>query len=111
MKAVLAHRTRVSSSVVRQLFISTVASQIDYAASVCCHVRLDTTVAVEFEQPFEPVQRVTSQAMWAGSQCSPRHGRRREGIETTVVRLRARILSSDHLPYFAKGPPSGLAVP
>jgi hypothetical protein len=45
----------LSPLVARQLFTSTVASKIDYAASTCCSIRLETTVAAEIEQPFETI--------------------------------------------------------
>jgi hypothetical protein len=56
-----------SPSVACQLFISTVASKIDYAAFRCCLIRLNTAVTAEIEQPFEIIQRVALQATAGGS--------------------------------------------
>ncbi|OKP12963.1 hypothetical protein PENSUB_1345 [Penicillium subrubescens] len=57
MKAVLArrHLRVLPPSVARQLFISTVASKIDYAASVWCPARKDTVIPPGIGRLFEPV--------------------------------------------------------
>ncbi|KAI2669422.1 hypothetical protein LCP963914a_9931 [Penicillium roqueforti] len=95
MKAVLALRRLrgLPPSVARQLFTSTVASKIDYAASVWCPLRLDATIAAGIIRPFETVQRVASQAIVGVSRSTALAIAEAEaGIEPTVVRLRARIL-------------------
>ncbi|KAJ5300187.1 hypothetical protein N7508_007430 [Penicillium antarcticum] len=80
-------------SVARQLFSSTVASKIDYAASVWCPIRQDATVAAGIVRPFEAIQRVASQAIVGVFRNTALAIAEAEaGIEPTVVRLRARIL-------------------
>lgn len=66
---------RLPPSVARQLFISTVAAKIDYAASVWCSMRKDT-------QAIVGVSRTTALAVAEAE----------AGIEPTIVRLRARIV-------------------
>jgi hypothetical protein len=57
MKAVLAlrHLRVLPPSVARQLFISTVASKIDYAALVWCPARKDTVIPPGIGRLFEPL--------------------------------------------------------
>ena len=95
MKAALALRRLrgLPPSVARQLFISTVASKIDYAASVWCPIRQDAMVAAGIVRPFEVVQRVASQAIVGVFRTTALAIAEAEAaIEPTVVRLRARIL-------------------
>lgn len=95
MKAVLALRRLrgLPPSVARQLFTSTVASKIDYAASVWCPIRKDSIVAAGIGRPFEAIQRVASQAIVGVFRNTALVIAEAEaGIEPTVVRLRARIL-------------------
>ena len=95
MKAVLALRRLrgLPPSVARQLFTSTVASKIDYAASVWCPLRQDYSVAAGIVRPFEAIQRVASQAIVGVFRNTALAIAEAEaGIEPTVVRLRARIL-------------------
>ncbi|KAJ5288337.1 hypothetical protein N7508_011112 [Penicillium antarcticum] len=95
MKAVLALRRLLGlpPSVARQLFTSTVASKIDYAASVWCPIRQDAIVAAGIARPFEVIQRVASQAIVGVFRSTALAIAEAEaGIEPTVVRLRARIL-------------------
>jgi hypothetical protein len=95
MKAVLALRRLrgLPPSVARQLFSSTVASKIDYAASVWCPIRQDATVAAGIVRLFEAIQRVASQAIVGVFRNTALAIAEAEaGIEPTVVRLRARIL-------------------
>ena len=65
MTAVLALRRLrgLPPPVARQLFISTVASKIDYAASVWCSARKDAIVAPWIGRPFEAIQRIATQAI------------------------------------------------
>ena len=95
MKTALALRRLrgLPPSVARQLFTSTVASKIDYAASVWCPIREDYTVAAGIVRPFEAIQRVASQAIVGMFRSIALAIAEAEaGIEPTVVRLRARIL-------------------
>ncbi|KAJ5215587.1 uncharacterized protein N7498_001994 [Penicillium cinerascens] len=95
MEAVLALRRLhgLPPSVARQLFTSTVASKIDYAATVWCSIRQDSIVAAGIGRPFEAIQRVVSQAIVGVFRNTALVIAEAEaGIEPTVVRLRARIL-------------------
>ena len=95
MKAALALRRLrgLPPSVARQLFTSTVASKIDYAASVWCPIRQDSTVAAGIVRPFEAIQRIASQTIVGVFRSTALAIAEAEaGIEPTVVRLRARIL-------------------
>lgn len=90
MKAVLALRRLrgLPPSVARQLFTSTVASKIDYAASVWCPLRRDSSVAAGIVRPFEAIQRVASQAIVGVFRNTALAIAEAEaGIEPTVVRL------------------------
>ena len=95
MKAALALRrlNGLPPPVARQLFSSTVASKIDYAASVWCPARQDSIVPVGSGRPFEAIQRVASQAIVGVFRNTALAIAEAEaGIEPTIVRLRARIL-------------------
>jgi hypothetical protein len=95
MKAVLALRRLhgLPPSVARQLFISTVASKIDYAASVWCSIQRDSIVPQGIGRPFEAIQRVASQAIVGVFRNTALAIAEAEaGIEPTAVRLRARIM-------------------
>ena len=94
-KAVLALRRLrgLPPSVARQLFISTVASKIDYAASVWCSMRKDSIVGVGIGRPFEAIQRMATQAIAGVFRTTALAIAEAEtGIEPTSVRLRARIM-------------------
>jgi hypothetical protein len=95
MTAVLALRRLrgLPPSVARQLFISTVASKIDYAASVWCSTRKETVVAPGIGRPFEAVQRVATQAITGVFRNAALAIAEAEaGIAPTIVRLRARVV-------------------
>jgi hypothetical protein len=95
MTAVLALRRLrgLPPPVARQLFISTVASKIDYAASVWCSARKDAIVAPWIGRPFEAIQRIATQAIVGVFRTAALPIAEAEaGIESTCVRLRARIL-------------------
>jgi hypothetical protein len=77
----------------RQLFVSTVASKIDYAASVWCSARKEAIVATWIGRPFEVVQRIATQAIVGAFRTTALPTAEAEaGIEPTCVRLRARIM-------------------
>ncbi|KAJ5283377.1 hypothetical protein N7505_001357 [Penicillium chrysogenum] len=95
MKAALALRRLrgLRPSVARQLFTATVASKIDYAASVWCAGPKDSVVAMGVARPFDAIQRVASQAIVGVFRNTALAIAEAEaGIEPTVVRLRARIV-------------------
>jgi hypothetical protein len=78
----------------RQLFISTVASKIDYAASVWCSTRKDAIVRPWIGRPFEAIQRIASQAIVGVFRTAVLPIAEAEaGIEPTCVRLRSRIVN------------------
>jgi hypothetical protein len=95
MKAVPALRRLrgLPPSVSRQLFTSTVASKIGYAASVWCHIRQDSIIAAGIGRRFEAIQRAESQAIIGVFRNTALAIAEAEaGIELTVLRFRARVL-------------------
>jgi hypothetical protein len=95
MKAVLALRwlCGVPPPVARQLFISTVASKIDYAASVWCLAQKDAMVALWIGRPFEAIQRIATQAIVGVFRTAALPIAEAEaGIEPTCVRLRSWVV-------------------
>lgn len=90
-------------SVARQLFTSTGASKIDYAASVWCPLRQDSSVAAGIVRRFGAIQRVASQAIVGVFRNTALAIAEPEaGIEPTVVRLPARILKHWTVPHLTK---------
>jgi hypothetical protein len=90
MEVVLALRRLrgLPPSVARQFFSSTVASKIDYAASVWCPVRQDSIAAAGVGRLFEAIQRVASQGVVSVFRKTALVIAEAEaGIEPTVVRL------------------------
>lgn len=88
MEAVLALRQLrgLPPSVARQLFSSTVASKIDYAAFVWWPIRQVSIVAAGVGRPFEAIQRVAFQAVVGAFQNTALVIAEAEaGIEPTVV--------------------------
>ncbi|KAJ5215604.1 reverse transcriptase [Penicillium cinerascens] len=95
MKAILALRRLrgLPPSVARQLFIATVASKIDYAASVWCPARKDTVIPPGIGRLFESIQRIAAQAIIGVIRTTALAIAEAEaGIESTYIRLRARII-------------------
>ena len=95
MRAVLALRRLrgLPPPVARQLFISTIASKIDYAASVWCPARKDTIISPGIGRLFEPIQRIAAQAIIGVIRTTALAVAEAEaGIESTYTRLHARII-------------------
>lgn len=78
----------------RQLFISTVVSRIDYAASVWCFARKDPVISHGIGRLFEPIQRIASQAIVGVIRTTALAIAEAEaGIESIYIRLRARVIN------------------